>query len=146
MISENNFKIAIKLLQEHFGRNLTDAASVIYFEYLNQHTSDAGLTAAVKSAIAESRFMPTAKELVEFSIQAAQEKRQNDRALPPGQEEFSAEEIRENLRKISEICRQMSRKKSFPGSQPQQPKPDYEAMSKDLIKAWERQGYLDATN
>ena len=130
-MNPENFHNAVALLEEHFGKKLSDAAMSVWYEYLSQYISDAGLVSGVKFAIAESRFMPTAKELVEFSRQAAQEKSQMYHALPAKDSGFSDEDVQENLRRINEMCRQVGKRKR------DLPKPDYEKMARDLSKAWE---------
>lgn len=136
-MNTENFYTAIALLEEHFSKKLSDAALSIWFEYLSQHISDQGLASAVKFAIAESRFMPTAKELVEFSRQAAEEKRHPAYySLPQGNDEPSDEEDAENRRRIAELIREIAQRKGM--NLKPKPKPDYEAIARDLTKAWEK--------
>lgn len=67
MISQSKFDNGIALLQQHFNRELCPQAIAIWNEYLNEHLDDTGFVSAVKQAIINLEFFPTAKRLVEFA-------------------------------------------------------------------------------
>lgn len=141
MISQEKFESAINLLEGHFSKELSPATVSIWREHLNHHLTDQELIKAVKKAIIECEFMPTAKKLVEMGKQSDENSQayQEFKGLPSEQMNMPPEQIAENLHRISEICKQMGEQKNLR----KPPKPDYEALSKDIVKMWKRQGYLN---
>ena len=65
MIDELVFVKGVQLLCSHFDRFLLPEVTALWKEYLDQRLSTGQFETAVKLVLLESRFFPTAKELVE---------------------------------------------------------------------------------
>lgn len=65
MIDDLVFVKGVQLLSIHFDRFLLPEVTALWKEYLDQRLSTGQFEAAVKLVLLESRFFPTAKELVE---------------------------------------------------------------------------------
>lgn len=143
MISQSKFEAALRLLQTHFNKQLNENVIAIWQEYLNQYLNDQQLTTAVKLAIAECEFMPTAKKLVELGCKSNENHQayQEFKALPSQEMNMTEEERLENLRKLKAMWDGIGNKPKL------KPKPeianaDYRKVADDVINQWKREGLI----